>query len=123
MTDVRIVLGSVFAPPDDPVTRLLVARQWPRGVVRGAVDQWEPQLGPASALDDLDAARFAEAYRAQLLARPSLLDWAARMATNNGVALLCASPEATHLSPEAHLDQSCHVATLAEVLRERIAAA
>jgi len=111
-----IITGSVFAPPDDPLPRLLVTRHWPRGIVRGAVDQWEPNLGPAPevaaalAQGALDGAAFAEAYRAQVLARPSLLDWAARMARNTGVVLLGEPPD----------DASCHRALLAAILRERI---
>lgn len=115
MADPLIVLGSVFAPPDDPVPRLLVTRHWPRGIVRGAVDQWEPQLAPAPDLLDafargaIDRDAFAAAYRAQVLARPSLLDWAGRMAANTGVALLC----------ESHPDEACHRGILAAILRER----
>ena len=113
-----IFVGSVFAPTEDAVTRLLVTRHWPRGIERGAVDQWEPQLAPATVLlgaferGDLDRDAFVEAYRTQLLARPSLLDWAARMATNNGVALLCAD--------DPHDDDTCHRGALAALLRERI---
>ena len=55
---------------------------------------------------------FAEAYRTQVLARPHLLDWAGRMATNTGVALLC----------EAHEDAACHRTVLAALLRERLRA-
>ena len=116
MVEARIVLGSVFAPPEDAVTRLLVTRGWPRGIVRGAVDQWEPQLGVAPELLDalargaIDRDALAEAYRAQLTSRPRLLEWAARMATNNGVALLCAS----------HPGAGCHCGLLADLLRERI---
>ena len=90
----------------------------PADIARGAVDQWEPQLAPTpEVLDafecgDLDRRAFVEAYRAQLLARPSLLDWAARMATNNGVALLCAD--------DPHDDDACHRGVLAALLRERI---
>ena len=118
MADVvpKFVLGSVFAPPEDAIPRLLVTSHWPRGVAQGAVDQWEPQLGPARDLlaaytrGDLDRAAFAEAYRAQLLTRPSLLDWAGRMATNTGVALLC----------ESHDEDVCHRALLADAIRERL---
>lgn len=115
--EARILLGSVFAPPDEPVTRLLVMRHWPRGIERGAVDQWEPQLAPADDLlaayvnGAIDRVALEARYREQLLARPSLLDWAARMATTNGVALLC----------ESHPDEACHRGILAAVLRERIA--
>lgn len=116
MPEARIVLRSVFAPPEDAVTRLLVTRRWPPGIARGSVDQWEPQLGVAPELLEalargvIGRVALVEAYRAELMARPSLLDWAARMATNNGVALLCESPPG----------DACHCGRLAEVLRERI---
>ena len=114
----QIITGSVFAPPDEPLPRLLVTRHWPRGIAKGAVDQWEPNLAPAPALAEALAAgtlstdAFAEAYRVQLLARPSLLDWAGRMAANTGVALLCTA--------EAGAD--CHCALLAAIVRERLGA-
>jgi uncharacterized protein YeaO (DUF488 family) len=112
----QIIVGSVFTPPEDPLPRLLVTRHWPRGVPKGAVDQWEPHLGPApeiaaalsSGIMTRDA--FEAAYRAQVLERPHLLDWAGRMATNTGVALLC----------ESHDDAICHRTLLAAILRERL---
>ena len=121
MTDaphVRIALGSVYHPPDEPYPRLLVMRRWPRGIAKGAVDQWEPDLGPSNEL--LAAYRagevpwddFAERYRAEVLDRPALLDWAARMATGTGVTLLCGS----------HPDEECHRSILADVLRARLSA-
>ena len=112
----QVITGSVFAPPDDPFPRLLVTRHWPRGIVRGAVDQWEPNLAPAPEIAEafttgaLTREAFEAAYRAQVLARPSLLDWAGRMATNTGVALLCTSHEASR----------CHCALLAAIVRERL---
>ena len=119
-TGATILLGSVFAPPDDQITRLLITRGWPKGIARGAVDQWEPQLAPTpDLLDALAVAAmspdaFAEAYHEQLFARPSVLDWAARMATNNGVVLLCDSRD------DPHDDAMCHRDVLAAALRERI---
>jgi uncharacterized protein YeaO (DUF488 family) len=117
-TTPRIITGSVFAPPDEPLPRLLVTRGWPRGMAKGAVDQWEPNLAPTGALAEALAAgtlspgAFAEAYRTQLLARPSLLDWAGRMALNTGVALLCT----------AEVGERCHCALFAEIVRERLGA-
>ena len=111
-----IVTGSVFSPPEASLPRLLVTRHWPRGIVRGAVDQWEPNLGPAPEMmaafaeGAIDRTAFAEGYRAQVLLRPSLLDWAARMAVNTGLALL----------GEPENDEACHRTLLAAILRERI---
>lgn len=115
----RIALGSVYQPPDEPYPRLLVMRRWPRGIPRGAVDQWEPDLGPSNVLLEEYRAggmpwdAFAERYRAEVLARPALLDWAGRMAANTGVTLLCGS----------HPDEECHRSLLAGILRERPAEA
>ena len=114
---VRIATGSVYHPPDDPFPRVLVMRRWPRGVKKGAVDQWERDLGPSNEL--LDAYNegaiawddFERRYRAEVAAQPSLLDWVARMAVGTGVTLLCGS------HPEAH----CHRSILAALIRERAA--
>jgi uncharacterized protein YeaO (DUF488 family) len=115
---VRIALGSVYAPPEEPYPRVLVMRRWPRGIPKGAVDQWEPDLGPSVALlnayhaGDVSWREFAEDYRAEALARPTLLDWVARMATGTGVTLLCGS----------HPDEECHRSLLATILRDRLGA-
>lgn len=117
-SEVRIALGSVYDPPDLPYPRLLVMRRWPRGIAKGAVDQWEPDLGPSTELlaayqsGEVDWDTFASRYRAEVTAKPSLLIWAARMATGTGVVLLCGS----------HADEECHRSLLADVLRECIAA-
>ncbi|MGE3960838.1 MAG: DUF488 domain-containing protein [Dehalococcoidia bacterium] len=116
--DARIATGSVHHPPDEPYPRLLVMRRWPRGVPKGAVDQWEPELGPSNALltayrsGELDWEAFAGRYRAEVLARPGLLDWAVRMAEGTGVTLLCGS----------HPEEECHRSLLAEILRGRLRA-
>ena len=112
---VRIALGSVYAPPEEPYPRVLVMRRWPRGIARGAVDQWEPGLGPSVPV--LNAYRggdvsWDETYRAEVLARPNLLDWVGSMATGTGVTLLCGS----------HPDEECHRSLLATILRERLEA-
>jgi uncharacterized protein YeaO (DUF488 family) len=114
--DIRIALGSVYQPPEDPYPRVLVMRRWPRGIARGAVDQWEPDLGPSIALlsayqaGEVEWDAFAERYRSEVLARPHLLDWVGRMAAGTGVTLLCGS----------HPDEECHRGLLADILRERL---
>lgn len=116
--EVRIATGSVYHPPEEPYPRLLVMRRWPRGIPKGSVDQWEPDLGPSNEL--LDAFRrgkvpwedFAERYRAEMAERPNLLDWAARMAAGTGVTLLCGS----------HPYEECHRSVLEQILRERLGA-
>jgi uncharacterized protein YeaO (DUF488 family) len=92
-------------------------RRWPRGVARGAVDQWEPDLGPSNDLLDayqsgeVDWPMFAERYREEVGARPSLIAWAARMAAATGVAILCGS----------HPDEECHRGLLADLIRKHLA--
>lgn len=111
----RIVTGSVYQLPEDAFPRLLVMRRWPRGVAKGAVDQWERELAPAN--DLLDGYRgesvpwdaFKETYRAQMVGRPELIDWVVRMASKTGVVLLCSTHE------------PCHRDVLAELVRERAA--
>lgn len=117
--EVRIATGSVYEPPAEAYPRLLVMRRWPRGIPKGAVDQWEPDLGPSAALlkayqaGEVPWDEFTERYRAEVLGRPNLLDWAARMATGTGVTLLCGS----------HPEEECHRSLLAALLRERLGVA
>lgn len=112
----RIVTGSVYHPPSEDYPRLLVMRRWPRGVPKGAVDQWERELGPSDALlrDYRDGAvdweTFERSYRDEVESRPELLAWVVRMARSTGVALLCSTHE------------PCHRDVLAALLRERAAA-
>lgn len=90
MAELRITTGTVAAPPDLPYTRLLVSHRWPRGA-RAVVDQWEPALGPTPALlATAERNDLAEQYRETLASRAHLVQWAARMALANGVALLAA---------------------------------
>ena len=111
--DLRLVTGSVYQLPAEAYPRLLVMRRWPRGIARGAVDQWERELAPSNEL--LEGYRagsvpwneFESAYRAQVAQRPELLEWVLRMASTNGVVLLCS----TH--------DPCHRDVLAAMVRER----
>ncbi len=113
MTELRIVTGSVYAPPPESYPRLLVMRRWPRGIAKGAVDQWERELAPANDLLEgyqggtVPWDEFATRYRAQVEARTELLDWVVRMASTTGVTLLCSSHD------------PCHRDVLAEVVRAR----
>jgi uncharacterized protein YeaO (DUF488 family) len=114
---VKIATGSVYHPPEEAYPRLLVMRRWPRGVAKGAVDQWERELGPSTELleayqaGDLPWEQFEARYREQVAARPELLDWVGRMATGTGVVLLCSTHE------------PCHRDVLASMVRERLEAA
>ena len=89
----RIFTGSVYDPPDAPYFRYLVSRTWPPGLERGAVDQWDRELAPSTALleawsgSEIDDATFEKRYEAELEERPSLIGWAARV-SENGVVLV-----------------------------------
>lgn len=94
----RIVTGSVYDPPDTPYFRYLVARRWPAGVQRGAVDQWDRELAPSTPLQeawragDIDEATFESRYEAELDERPALIGWAVRTAAVNGIVLVDDAP-------------------------------
>ena len=111
----RIVTGSVYHPPEDPYPRVLVMRRWPRGVAKGAVDQWERDLAPSDALLDaynrgeLEWDVFERRYREEVAREPSVLDWVTGMAMRTGVTLLCGS----------HPEERCHRCVLAELIRLR----
>lgn len=117
-SEVHIETGSVYHPPDEPFPRLLVMRRWPRGVAKGAVDQWERDLGPSDELrkaylaGEVDWPAFASRYRAEMAERLSLVAWAAGMARTTGVTLLCGS----------HPDSECHRSILADLIREYLTA-
>ena len=90
----QIFTGSVFDPPEAPHFRYLVARNWPRGVSRGAVDQWDRELAPSSELleawrsGEIDGETFEERYEAELEVRPALLNWVVRTVSVNGIVLV-----------------------------------
>ncbi|MEZ4504139.1 MAG: DUF488 family protein [Dehalococcoidia bacterium] len=116
MTDepaLRIVTGSVYQPPEEAYPRLLVMRRWPRGVAKGAVDQWERELAPSTELleayreGSMPWADFEAEYRAQVSEREELLAWVERMARTTGVVLLCSTHE------------PCHRDVLASIVLER----
>jgi len=118
MNDPQIVTGSVFDPPDAPYFRYLVARNWPAGVSRGAVDQWDRELAPSNTLleswraDQLNDAEFERQYEAELDQRPALLGWAVRTAGVNGIVLVDDTPE-----------EPAPRSVLASILKRRLALA
>ena len=114
---VKIATGSVFDPPDVPYFRFFVSRTWPAGIERGAVDQWDRELAPSTDLvsawraGEIDDAVFEVRYEAELDSHGSMLGWAMRTATLNGIALVDDFPEEP--SPRT---------VLAAILERRIAA-
>lgn len=113
----KIALGSVYAPPQEPYRRVLIMRRWPRGIAKHVVDDWERQLGPSDELldayntGDIEWDSFARRYREEMAARPAMLDWVTMLASRAGVTLLCGS----------HPEERCHRSLLAELVRERVA--
>lgn len=107
-----IALGSVYDPPDVAYPRLLVMRRWPRGIAKGAVDQWERDLGPSNELldayrdEEVDWPTFEARYREEMTDREPLVRFAALMARYTGVTLLCSS----------HPDEECHRSILAQLV-------
>jgi uncharacterized protein YeaO (DUF488 family) len=112
--ELRIATGTVREPPSEPYPRLLATRHWPRDAPRGAVDQWERDLGPSEELQaaydrgEVDSHEFERRYSEEMRGRTSLLAWAARMALGTGVALLC----------DVHDGERCHLDVLVDLVRE-----
>jgi uncharacterized protein YeaO (DUF488 family) len=96
--------------------RVLVMRQWPRGVRKEYTDLWLKEAAPSRALLDaynhagLGWDKFAERYRAEMLCeRPSVLEELRRLeAEHEVVTLLCHE----RMPPKEH----CHREILAELL-------
>ena len=99
--------------------RVLVMRQWPRGVRKECVDVWLKEAGPSRALLDaynhagLAWEEFAERYRAEMLEeRPTVLDQLRDLEKKHGVlTLLCHE----RMPPSEH----CHREVLVDLLRAR----
>jgi uncharacterized protein YeaO (DUF488 family) len=105
------------APTDRPLgLRVLIMRQWPRGIRKERVDVWLKDAAPSRDLLDayhhqgLAWAEFEARYRAQILdERPAVLDELRRMEREHGlVTLLCFE----RMPPAEH----CHRLTLLELL-------
>jgi uncharacterized protein YeaO (DUF488 family) len=94
--------------------RLLVMRLWPRGIRKDHISLWEKELGPSrKLLDDFHAgipwAEYRMRYRAEILAKPDLVDrWSARSAGET-ITLLCGCKDETR----------CHRTLLREILEGR----
>lgn len=87
----------VYDPPSpDDGWRLLVMRQWPRGIPKGAVDAWDRDLGPSLPLlqrtrrGELDWEAFRREYEAEMRAKRDKLLALGQRAQEGTVTLLCA---------------------------------
>jgi uncharacterized protein YeaO (DUF488 family) len=115
---VKIATGSVFDPPDAPYFRFFVSQTWPVGIERGAVDQWDRELAPSTDLvrawraGEIDDVVFEAQYEADLNSHASMLAWAMRTASLNGITLV-----------DDFEDEPAPRTVLAAILERRIAMA
>ena len=86
----------VYDPPSpDDGERWLIMRLWPRGVRKDAADRWEKELGPSTGLllayraGRFDWEEFARRYRAEMGAKPELLEELSSRSRRRTVTLLC----------------------------------
>ena len=112
--------GSVYDPPskdDERALRVLVTRQWPRGVRKDRIDVWLKDASPDRELldayhhDGLAWEEFEPRYRKQIVEdRPQVLRQLRELEREHGtVKLLCFE----RMPPHEH----CHRLTLLELLR------
>jgi uncharacterized protein YeaO (DUF488 family) len=112
--------ASIYDPPSDADAglRVLVMRQWPRGVRKDRFDLWLKDAAPGRELLNayqhagLAWEHFERRYRAEILEeRPDVLDQLAKLEKKHGtVTLLCFE----RIPPREH----CHRLTLMDLLAE-----
>ena len=104
-------------PSDADWLRVLVMRQWPRGVKRERIDLWLKDAAPSRELLDaynhagLGWDEFERRYRSEMLdERPAVLDQLRQLAAEHGVlTLLCHE----RIPPRKH----CHREVLVDLLK------
>jgi len=110
--------GSVYDRDRDDRSgwRVLIMRRWPRGVRKDQVDVWLKDAAPSPVLlqayhhEGLLWAQFETRYRAEMLARPAVLNQIRELERVHGeVRLLCYE----RIPPEEH----CHRLVLQDLLR------
>jgi uncharacterized protein YeaO (DUF488 family) len=95
--------------------RLLVMRTWPRGVKKGAVDEWEKELGaPKDLIKDwkggnCDWAEFKKRYRKAMKDQKDRIAEVAERARVGTVTLLCGCEDEKH----------CHRALLKQMIERQ----
>ena len=101
--DIR--LKRAYEPPSpEDGTRVLVDRLWPRGVrkAEAAIDCWLKEIAPSSELrrwfghDPSRWEEFRRRYRAELSARPELLDKLRALAEQGTLTLVYAARDEDH---------------------------
>lgn len=109
--------ASVYDPTSaEPELRVLITRQWPRGVRKERVDVWLKDASPSRELLDayhhrgLPWPEFEARYRAEILEdRPAVLEQLRQLEQQHGtVTLICFE----RIPPHEH----CHRLTLLEML-------
>lgn len=101
----NVRIKRIYSPPSaDDGTRILVDRLWPRGVQkeRAAVDQWDKDIAPSSALRNWfghDPARwrgFYERYADEIQAHPNRVSELRALAKTGRITLLFAAHDQQH---------------------------
>jgi uncharacterized protein YeaO (DUF488 family) len=110
--------ASVYDSPNerpDGSLRVLVMRQWPRGIRKARTDLWLKDAGPSRELlnaynhDGLSWDEFAQRYRSEMAERPDVLERLRALEQEHGtLTLLCHE----RIPPHAH----CHRELLADLL-------
>ena len=108
--------ASIYSPAaDDDGLRVLVMRQWPRGVRKDKIDVWLKEAAPSRDLlkayhDGLSWDEFERRYREEILSqRPEVLDKLRSLwAEHHSVTLLCFE----RVPPAEH----CHRFVLMDIL-------
>ncbi|MFD6953633.1 hypothetical protein A6A08_25590 [Nocardiopsis sp. TSRI0078] len=102
--EVRAARGPGGGPAPPPGRRFLVDRLWPRGVSKEALEgaAWVREAAPSDGLrrwfghEPSRFTEFAERYRAELEARPEVLDPLLEAARRGPVTLLYAARDTEH---------------------------
>ncbi len=110
-----IRLKSIYAEPESgDGTRVLVMRQWPRGVKKDRVDEWMRDLSPSVELmrvyrsKKIGAAEFFGKYRREMAGRGDLLKKMAERAKTETLTLFCWEQR----------DEDCHRHVLKTLIEE-----
>ena len=101
--DIRLKRAYEPSSPEDGM-RVLVDRLWPRGIRKAdaAIDCWLKEIAPSSELrrwfghDPSRWQEFRRRYRAELSARPELLDKLRALATQGTLTLVYAAHDEDH---------------------------
>jgi uncharacterized protein YeaO (DUF488 family) len=111
--------ASIYDPEPPQGWRVLVMRYWPRGVRKERVDLWLPAAAPSRDLlrrythEGLSWDDFEAAYRAEMQARPEVIERLQQLEQQHGtLVLLCHE----RIPPQPH----CHRRALRELIEHYV---